>query len=330
MFKLKIYLNKLLYLLFFSVLLNSVNAQFWKKDKASKDKVVFVPDNAPGVTGNAKDLGRITNDPIVEYYPQISPDGKRLLFYTRDDFKKDNERFSIVYITLGQPGRTPLVGAYTNDATWLLDSKSFLYCYLRPAKPVICKGSIEGSYGISYVTSAAMGDVDANPRISPDGKKILFASKIGRNFQISLMDFNGTNFTVLSEGYYACWHPLGTSFLYTKMVGKFEQIFSYELKSGQNTQLTSGEFSNFNAAYSSDGSFIVFCSTRDGQNSHVFVMKSNGSTLTQLTQGNTSEWYPTFSSNGTVYFCSNAGAPHTTPYITQYSDIWSVKFQPQK
>jgi len=319
-----------LYLLFFILTVTTTQAQFWKKDKAAQSKTVFVPDNAPGVTGNAKELARVTNDPVVEYYPQISLDGKRLMFYTRDDNKKDNEKFSIVYITLGQPGRTPLVGAYTNDASWLPDSKGFLYCYLRPAKPVICRGSIEGSYGIAYVTPSAMGDADANPHVSPDGKKILFSSKIGGNYQMSLMDINGTGFTVLSEGYYASWHPAGNSFLYTKLVGKFEQIFSYDMKTGQSTQLTSGEFANFNSAYSPDGNYIVFCSTRDGQNSHVFIMKSNGSSLTQLTQGNTSEWYPTFSADGVVYFCSNAGAPQNKPSISQYSDIWSVKFQTQK
>lgn len=316
--------------LLFSLILLLVNingqAQFRKNDKSKNSTTNLVPANAPGVTGNARELARVTNDPIVEYYPQASPDGKKLLFFTRDDNKKDNERFGIMYINLGQPGRTPLIGSHTNDASWLADSKGIIYCYLRPAKPIICKGSIEGSYGIAYVTPSAMGDADANPHVSPDGKKILFSSKIGGIYQMSLMDINGINFTVLSEGYYASWHVSGNSFLYTKMVGKFEQIFSYDMKTGQSTQLTSGEFANFNAAYSPDGSYIVFCSTRDGQSSHVFIMNSNGSALTQLTQGNTSEWYPTISSDGLIYFCSNAGAPADKPNIYQYSDIWSVKY----
>ena len=302
----------------------SAEAQFWKK----KEKETVVIDNSPGITANAKDLSRVTNDPAPEYYPKISPDGKRILFYVRDDFKKANERFGIVSIILGQPGRIPILGNYTIDASWMPDSKGFVYTYLRPAKSVICKGNIEGSYGIAYITQSSMGDGDANPNISPDGKKILFQTKIGNSFQICLMDISGLNFTVLTEGYYTSWHPSGTAFLFTKKVGNTEQVFSYDLKSGQNLQITSGNYSNFNASYSWDEKLIVFCSDRDAKRAHVFVMKNTGNDVVQLTSGNTTEWYPVFApDNTTIYFCSNAGAPPDKQTIILHSDIWKINFK---
>lgn len=288
-------------------------------------KKPLIPDNAPGVTGNARELMRVNNDPIPEYYPKVSPDGKKIIFHTRDDNKSGNEKWGLVYVNIGQPGRTPVVGAFTGNGSWMNDSKSFLYTYMRPAKPVICKGTIDGNAGISYISPSAMGDWDADPMISPDGKKILFQSKIGSGWQMCMMDLTGNNFTVLTEGHYGWWHPKGTSFIYTKLVGKFEQIFSYDLKTGQSTQLTSGEFHNYQQSYSKDGQWIAFSSTRDNQSAHIFVMKSDGSTLTQVTQGNTTNWYPSFSPDNTIYFCSNAGAPKNKPSIADYSDIWSVK-----
>ncbi|MDB5251939.1 MAG: hypothetical protein JWP27_1108 [Flaviaesturariibacter sp.] len=288
-------------------------------------KKPLIPDNAPGTTGNARELIRLSNDPITEYYPKVSPDGKRIMFYTRDDNKAGSEKYTLVYINIGQPGRTPIIGSNTAEGAWMADSKSFLYTYYRPAKPVICKGGIDGNNGISYITPSAMGESDSYPNISPDGKRILFQSRIGSTYQMCLMDPSGNNFTVLTEGYFGNWHPSGQNFIYTKEVGKFQQIFTYDMKTGQSTQLTSGEFSNFHGSYSKDGKSIVFSSTRDDQSAHIFVMKADGSSLTQVTQGNTVNWFPTFGPDNTIYFSSNAGAPKNKPSINNYADLWSVK-----
>lgn len=288
----------------------------------------LVPDTAPGVTGNAREVIRITNDPIPEYAPEISPDGKKMLFYTVDYNKVGNERYNIVYMNLGQPGRTPLIGSHTASASWMKDSKSILYTYMRPAKPVICKGNIDGSSGIAYITPSAMGEYDNFARLSPDGKKIVFTSTIGSSSQVCMMDLNGNNFTVLTEGTLPNFHPSGESFLYQKSVGKFNQIFTYNLKTGQSTQLTSGDSGNSQAAYSPDGKTIVFTSGRDNTSSHIFIMSADGSALTQITTGNSVNFSPTFGTNEMIYFCSNAGAPKINgfmPTANAYSDIWSVK-----
>ncbi|MFD2512935.1 TolB family protein [Pontibacter locisalis] len=287
-----------------------------------------IPDNAPGVTGNARELVRLTNDPIVEYYPRISPDGKKMLFYTVDNNKVGNERFSLVYTVLGQPGRTPLIGSHTYSGSWMKDSKSILYTYMRPSKPVICKGNIDGSSGISYISPSAMGEWDSWPTLSPDGKRIIFSSKVGNSYQICMMDLNGNNFTVLTEGTYPNFHPSGNSFLYEKAVGKFSQIFSYDMKTGQSTQLTSGEFTSKDASFSPDGKLITFTSTRDSQSSHIFVMEANGSNLIQITQGNSINYFPSFGSNKNIYFCSNAGAPKGNSLMASevsFADIWTVQ-----
>src|SRR6476646_5735769 len=84
-------------------------------------------DAAPGTTGNAQSLTRVTFDPIPEFYPHISADGKRMVFHVRNDQKTGNERWSIVMMNLGTPGRIPLVGSYTNRASFFPDSKTIIY-----------------------------------------------------------------------------------------------------------------------------------------------------------------------------------------------------------
>lgn len=321
---------------------------------APKTVVKTEIDNAPGITGNARELVRVTNDPIPEFRPRVSPDAKKIIFYTRDDNKTGAEKWSIVYIKIGEPGRIPLIGAYTADPTWLPDSKGILFQYLQPTKPVICKGNIDGSTGISYVSPSGMGEFDGSPQSSIDGKKILFESRIGQSYNICMMDASGNNFTVLTRGTNPYWHPNGTSFVYQNLVGKNTQLFLYDIKTGQSTQLTSGDSDNYGPSINQKGDKITFISTR-AKNTHVFICNISGGDVIQVTQGNSQNAYPIFGGNDIIYFCSNAGGalvkkvttskPRTNPFgtmftqtqsiqvlekdvsLADYSDIWSVQIK---
>ena len=272
----------------------------------TKNTVKTEIDIAPGITGNARELVRVTNDPIPEFGPKVSPDGKKIIFYTIDGNKAGFDKWSIVYIKIGEPGRIPLVGSFTSDPNWMPDSKGILFQYLQPSKPVICKGNIDGSTGISYVSPSGMGDFDGSPNVSADGKKILFESKIGTGYQICMMDATGNNFTVLTKGSNPFWHPTGSSFVYQNIVGNYYQLFSYDLKSGQSTQLTSGEHHNYSPAINIKGDKIAYISTR-AKNAHLFMSAIGGNEVTQVTQGNTQNADPVFGPNDIIYFCSNAG-----------------------
>jgi len=223
-------------------------------------KVVTQSDAAPGTTGNAQSLVRITSDPVPEFYPRISPDGKRMVFHIRDDNKKESpsEKWSIMMMNLGQPGRVPLIGSYTGSPSFFPDSKTILYTYLKPSKPVIAKSMVDGASGINYISPNAMGDYDNQASVSPDGKKILFETKFGGTWQVAMMDMNGMNSTILTEGSDPRFHPKGDRIVYGKFVGKYAQIFEYNLATGQSTQLTSGYYHSSDPSYSNDGKDIVF------------------------------------------------------------------------
>lgn len=292
---------------------------------ATTQKPVVQRDAAPGTTGNAQSLVRITSDPIPEFFPRISPDGKRMIFHIRDDNKKSSpsEKWSIMMMNLGQPGRIPLIGSYTGSPSFFPDSKTILYTYMKPTAPVIAKGAVDGTSGISYIAPNALGDYDNQAMVSPDGKKIVFETKFGGTWQIATMDLNGMNATILTEGSDPYWYPKGTKLVYSKLVGKYEQVFEYSFATGQSTQLTSGEYNSSNPTYSFDGKYIAFGSTRDNQNEHVFLMKDDGSGITQLTQGNSRNGMPVFAPNNDIYFCSNSGTK-TERLNWTTSDIWKI------
>jgi Tol biopolymer transport system component len=57
-------------------------------------------------------------------------------------------------------------------------------------------------------------------------------------------------------------------------------------------------------------------------------MKADGSQVTQLTKGETQEYFHDWSSDGYIYFSSYAGAPtaqQNNPWFWNYADIWRLK-----
>ena len=118
----------------------------------------------------------------------------------------------------------------------------------------------------------------------------------------------------------------------TKLVGNYFQVFTYDLVTGQQTQLTSGNFNYLNPKFSPDGKWIVFDkSTRkedlkpnQDNSSHIFIMNLGGGNVKQLTTGKTWNSNPEFGSDGYIYFSSNAGNSDTKRKFDNY-DIWRVK-----
>ena len=303
-------------LLFFSTGVGVVQAQ--------KQSMVISP------TGNADGLVRETVDAGQEFYPRISPDGKFLLYnglekttyFTLSETgtltTKTDKKLRIIKKEIGSPVTNPLVtdAAYP---TWMPDGSGILFAYVKPTRAVVVRSSLAG-VGLNYVSQGEMGEDDAEPVITRDMKKIYFTTIMGGSRMICSMDAKGGNFTVLSEGGHLALNPNdNTKIIYNSRVGKVVQVFTMDLKTGQKAQLTNGDYNNKDGAFSADGKYIAFVSNRENpkkRNHHLYVMKSDGTDLIQLTQGDTDEGDPCFGPDGTVYFYSNADRNY---------NIWKVK-----
>lgn len=290
-----------------------------------------VTDLAPAITPDAKELTRITNDNLQEFGPAISPDSKKILYYSYDPMQIGTKGYHINVKTLGEQGTTPLLTEGCHSPAWMSDSKGFYFTYAVPTKPVIGKSKIDQG-GINYVSPNANGDADDNASLLKAANKILFHTKIGGDYQIAMLDPNGLNFTLLGTGFDPKGHPTANQFLFTKLVGNYFQVFTYDLVTGQQTQLTSGNFNYLNPKFSPDGKWIVFDkSTRkedlkpnQDNSSHIFIMNLGGGNVKQLTTGKTWNSNPEFGSDGYIYFSSNAGNSDTKRKFDNY-DIWRVK-----
>ena len=283
----------------------------------TKTQTVFP--TAPGTTSNAENLTRETSDPEAETYPSVSPDGKFLLYnslLTTTTWNYDpnrglnrniDKRMNIVKKEIGKPVRNPLV-QNASDPTWT-PSGDVIFSYVKPVKPVIVRSNNNG-IGLNYISQGEMGDADASPSMTHDGKKVIFTTLIGGARMICSMDANGGSYTVITEGDHPRTNPNDDSkLIYNNRVGNRTQIFTLDLRTGQKTQLTTGEYNNFDGAFSRDGRYIAFCSNRENptrNNNHLYAMRADGTGLIQLTQGETNEGDPCWGPDGQIYFHSNA------------------------
>lgn len=290
----------------------------------------FVKLSGPQVTASARELVRITNDVIPELQPRLSPDGKKLLYTTRDDAKTGVDRWSIRLKNdvMGQ-GFTPLTGNKTSEAYWI-NNEDFIFQYFTGSKPIIATSNIN-RLGITYLGQNNYGDWDSHPSLSPDGKRVLLSTSLNGSENICLVDRDGSKFTVISEGENPIWHPNGNVILFNKKTGDYYQLFELDLTTYQTKQLTSGEFSSHSPHYSPDGGHIAFISTQDNKYNHLFIMKRDGRNLTQLSGGRSLESHPFWGVDGYIYFSSSAGARKKETdrgdYALRwnYMDIWRVK-----
>lgn len=274
---------------------------------------------APGTTGNAENLTRETSDPTQEFFVRVSPDGKNLLYNAIEITysmsltngkleQKTNKKYRIVKKEIGKPITNPLASnaAYP---TWMPDNSGIIFSYIKPEKSVIVKSDING-VGLNYLSPSAMGEDDAEPVVTKDNSKILFTTVMGNSRMICSMDLKGGNYSVITEGGHISLNPNDNNkIIYNLKVGKFVQVFTMDIKTGEKSQLTTGEYNNRDGAFSRDGKYIAFASNRENpkkDNKHIYVMKSDGTDLIQITQGETDESDPAWGNDFTIFFSSNA------------------------
>lgn len=130
----------------------------------------------------------------------------------------------------------------------------------------------------------------ASPSWSPDSKQIVYAAFLYGNFEIFVMNADGTEVKQLAVGQNPTWSPDGSRIVYnaTPMGHTGSQIFVMNADGSGQTQLTDNPGWNETPAWSPDAKRIAF-SYINKKNIHapevwdIFIINSDGSGQTQVT-----------------------------------------------
>lgn len=162
---------------------------------------------------------------------------------------------------------------------------------------------------------------------SPDGKRIVFASDAGDNFDVYIIDVTGENLLPITfeDGIDRdpAWSPDGQFIVFASDRNSpgFPEIWRMTPDGAHLTQLTDNTNSSYSPTWSPDGQWIAFISDRDGD-ADLFVMNGKGlGTLQEslMPPGSVSEecdpsWSP---DSQWIAFCSNRDSSVFDLYIVR-------------
>jgi dipeptidyl aminopeptidase/acylaminoacyl peptidase len=254
--------------------------------------------------------GYLPNGTANEYNASISPDGTKIVFVSDRD---GVPQLYLMNADGNNPVRLAMDGCLTQVPTWSPDGRSLYWeRQCTGGKYAIVKGDLsygdDSTYG-AYATLVNMRDLtDVNasdnrfPRVSPDGKKVVFTSYRDGNAEIYVMNADGSNQTRLTklpaDSVHPRWSPDSKQivFAHGPADGRYE-IYLMKADGSDPSALTDSpgpRDNNFGARWSADGMQIIFWSESDG-NPELYIMNADGSGQTRLTDNPADDVSPDWS-----------------------------------
>lgn len=200
-----------------------------------------------------KDAGKIINSFT------LSPDGKRLGFDARGDI------FTVPVTSGITRDLTLSSGVHDRDVAWSPDGKYLSFVSDGTGEDELYIINQNGTEPPVQLTRNA-DTYKYYPVWSPDSKKLLWSDKMLRLQYIDIDTKEVTVVTETKEFEYReyTWSPDSKWIAYTQPAQRGEsKIFLYELATRKATPVTDGWYDVGNPAFSSDGKYLFFTSSRD-------------------------------------------------------------------
>jgi Tol biopolymer transport system component len=243
------------------------------------------------------DQTRITFDPRINQQPDISPNG-RLIVYCGNPITETNPEGDLEIFVMNADGtgvrQLTFNGANISDAwpRWSPNGKQIVFHSNVDGNFEIYTIGMDGT-GLTRVTDYP--GLDQFPEWSPNGKQI----SIRRDTDIYLIRVDGTDPVRLTNDatvdQMASWSPSGRQIAYMSASLGYCAVFVMNSDGTDAVNLTpkpdavpANQFCSRAPAWSRDGQQIYFSSFRPETNlfENIFVMNADGSNVTRLTFDN--------------------------------------------
>ena len=235
--------------------------------------------------------------------PAWSPDGTRIAYVSTKDGQTD-----IYVMRLSDGGITRLTrdGGWNGNPTWSPDGSWIMFDSSRDGVNPSPHNNFRNLFlvrpdGTDLRRVTGLPRYNGSPSWAPDGVRIAFVSDRDDTFNIFTMTPDGREPRQLTHwqgadvgAAYARWSPDGTRLVFAVAGPKFDpppKLYSISVDGGEPHELTTGNM----ADWSADGRWIAFY-RQDSDRDQIFVVRPDGTGLTQLTTDRTwkawTRWRP--------------------------------------
>lgn len=251
----------------------------------------------------------------------ISPDGSKLAYLYRA-----NGQDNIMVRSSGAHGAaTQRTFRNVRDFCWSKDNKLYFSDRNGNNSYISAVDASQGSM-MSQLTSGSVNDL--NPA-SIDGSKVYFTRESSTGPFIWSLDRSNGTLTSCAPGYNVCLIPNDPEAFYCVRNSSFgrSEIWYINYVRGQETLLLTDEKRSFaNPTLSPDGQWLAIegnskSSISDKENIDIFVVKTDGTRLTQLTFNPSHDACPVWAKDGrSIYFISSRANKN------EAFNIWRMNF----
>jgi Tol biopolymer transport system component len=147
--------------------------------------------------------------------------------------------------------------------------------------------------------------MDLGPKWAPDGTKIAFQSNRSGNWEIWVMNDDGSNQQNITNNpaadQFPDWSPDSTKICFSsdRVEPGNSDLYVMPSGGGSATRLTDSSYDEGQPSYSPDGNQITYCAAADDNaHPHIWKVSSLGGTGIQLTFGNCDDMWPAWSPDG--------------------------------
>jgi len=269
---------------------------------------------------NGSDQRTIADSLLFQTYSSgfsWSPDGSEIAYTTVVDPAQQPRRAKLRLVNVGDGSEVPLAEERVGYLpVWSPDGRTVAFGAFVGQLDAQGKGEAElflmDSDGSNVRQITDRPGTDLPPNWSPDGSRIVWSGTTvpsdpsqAATTVLFMMDVASGQITELGEGSGPVWSPDGQRIAFVlaeKPAPGVVQlranldIYTFDVQTGERTQLTAGRPPDEWPTWSPDGQRIAFVSTRDNAQGEIYVMNADGSDVRRLTDNELAEtmlaWAP--------------------------------------